>query len=55
MEKGFKALLAYQKAYKSAMEIFGLSKHFPMEEVYNEIGKLTGYMLSSPEKFGVKI
>ncbi|MDR0582548.1 MAG: four helix bundle protein [Prevotellaceae bacterium] len=124
MDRGFKTLLAYQKAYKSAMEIFALSKHFPMEkrfsltdqirrssssvcaniaeayrkrvyiksymakltdadsecsetivwlnfakdcsyitneilisieEVYNEIGKLIGYMLNCPEKFGVKI
>ena len=124
MDNSFKTLLAYQKAYKSAMEIFMLSKHFPMEErfsltdqirrssrsvcaniaeayrkrvyiksymakltdadsecsetivwlnfakdcsyitneilisieeVYNEIGKLIGYMLNCPEKFGVKI
>jgi four helix bundle protein len=26
-----------------------------MEKAYNEIGKLIGYMLSCPEKFGVKI
>jgi four helix bundle protein len=124
MDNSFKTLLAYQKAYKSAMEIFMLSKHFPMEErfsltdqmrrssrsvcaniteayrkriyiksytakltdadsecsetivwlnfakdcgyitgevlisteeVYDEIGKLIGYMLNCPEKFGVKI
>ncbi|MDR3133590.1 MAG: four helix bundle protein [Prevotellaceae bacterium] len=123
-DKGFKSLLAYQKAYMSAMEIFVLSKHFPMEErfsltdqirrssrsvcaniaeayrkrvyvksytakltdadsecsetivwlnfakdsgyitedvlipmeeTYDEIGKLIGYMLNCPEKFGVKI
>lgn len=32
---GFKELLAYQKGFSLAMEIFWLSKKFPMEERYS--------------------
>ncbi|MCU0399558.1 MAG: four helix bundle protein [Algoriphagus sp.] len=32
---GFKELLAYQKAFKLAMEIFQLSKSFPREEKHS--------------------
>jgi len=32
---GFRALLAYQKAYKLAMDIFEISKSFPKEEKYS--------------------
>ncbi len=31
----FKELLAYQKAFKLAMEIFEISKSFPKEELYS--------------------
>jgi four helix bundle protein len=31
----FKELLAYQKAFKLAMEIFIISKQFPKEEIYS--------------------
>ena len=32
--KGFRDLKVYQLAYKLAMEIFGETKHFPIEERY---------------------
>lgn len=35
MVKGFKDLLAYQKSFELAMEIFHLSKNFPAEEKYS--------------------
>lgn len=35
MNKGFKSLIVYQKAYKLAMEIFEVSKTFPKEEKYS--------------------
>ncbi len=31
----FKKLLAYQKAFDLAMQIFELSKSFPKEEIYS--------------------
>jgi len=34
MEQGFKSLKVYQLAFKSAMEIYFLSKTFPSEEKY---------------------
>jgi len=33
--ESFKDLIVYQKAYKSAMEIFEISKSFPKEEKYS--------------------
>jgi four helix bundle protein len=33
--QGYKDLIAYQKAYKVAMEIFHESKSFPKEEIYS--------------------
>ena len=33
--KGFKKLLAYEKGFQLAMEIFQLSKSFPKEETYS--------------------
>jgi len=35
MEDGFKSLNVYKVAYKLAMEIFGISKAFPLEEKYS--------------------
>ena len=35
MNEGFKNLKVYQLAYKSAMEIFNITKSFPKEEVYS--------------------
>ncbi|MDY6801655.1 MAG: four helix bundle protein [Bacteroidota bacterium] len=35
MKFGFKQLKVYQKAYKLAMEIFEMSKKFPVEEKYS--------------------
>ena len=35
MEKGFRGLTAYKKAFTLAMEIFELSKKFPVEEKYD--------------------
>jgi len=35
MEKSFKTLTAYQKAFKLAMEIFLVTKKFPKEETYS--------------------
>jgi four helix bundle protein len=35
MNQGFKNLIAYQKAYKTAMDIFQLTKKFPKEETYS--------------------
>jgi len=32
---GFRDLLAYQKGYRLAMEIFEISKSFPKEEKYS--------------------
>lgn len=34
MEKGFRGLTVYKKAFSLAMEIFELSKEFPLEEKY---------------------
>ena len=34
MNSGFKDLKVYQLAYKLAMDIFNISKGFPMEEKY---------------------
>ena len=33
--ESFKGLIVYQKAYKSAMDIFEISKSFPKEEKYS--------------------
>ncbi|MFM7768617.1 MAG: four helix bundle protein [Bacteroidota bacterium] len=35
MNQGFKNLIAYQKAYKMAMDIYRLTKSFPKEETYS--------------------
>jgi len=35
MNKGFKDLTVYQLAYKLAMDIFNISKSFPVEEKYS--------------------
>src|SRR5665811_1691594 len=35
MVNSFKELIVYQKAYKLAMDIFGLTKKFPKEEIYS--------------------
>jgi four helix bundle protein len=35
MEKGYKNLKVYQMAYKCAMQIFQISKKFPIEERYS--------------------
>jgi four helix bundle protein len=35
MQEGHRDLKVYQLAYKLAMEIFHLSKHFPREELYS--------------------
>ena len=35
MVKSFKDLLAYQKSFELAMEIFNISKKFPAEEKYS--------------------
>ena len=35
MERGYRDLLVYQKAYKVTMEIFEISKSFPKEETYS--------------------
>lgn len=35
MTKGFRTLMAYQKAFALAMRIFELSKFFPSEEKYS--------------------
>ncbi len=35
METGFRELMAYQKGFKLAMEIFDISKSFPKEEKYS--------------------
>ena len=35
MLQGHRDLKVYQLAYKLAMDIFHLSKHFPKEEVYS--------------------
>jgi four helix bundle protein len=35
MTKGFRDLIAYQKAFDLAMEIFEISKEFPKEEKYS--------------------
>lgn len=34
MEKGFRGLMAYKKAFLLAMEIFNITKMFPSEEKY---------------------
>lgn len=44
----YKELLAYQKSFKLAIEIFESSKSI-------EIGKLINYMINNPNKFGCKI
>ena len=35
MKTGFRELMAYQKGFKLAMEIFDISKSFPKEEKYS--------------------
>jgi len=37
---GFKKLLAYQKGFELAMEIFEISKSFPKEETYSLTGQI---------------
>ena len=38
--KGFEGLLAYQKAFAAAMEIFEMTKGFPKEEKYSLIDQI---------------
>jgi four helix bundle protein len=35
MEKGFRELLAYQRGFKLAMDVFEVTKQFPKEEKYS--------------------
>src|SRR6187399_1638944 len=35
MDEGFKSLIVYKTAYRLAMEIFQLSKSFPLDEKYS--------------------
>ena len=47
MKFGFRQLKVYQKAYKLAMEIFEMSKKFPVEEKYS----LTDQIRDLPGQF----
>jgi four helix bundle protein len=51
MDRSFKDLIGFQKAYKLAMKIFELSKQFPIEEKYS----LTDQMRRSSRSVCVNI
>lgn len=40
MERGFRGLIVYQKAFALAMEIFEITKTFPKEELYELTGQV---------------
>jgi hypothetical protein len=40
----YKELLAYQKAFKLAMEIYDLSKKFPVEEKYSLTDQIEAFV-----------
>lgn len=40
MEKGFMGLLAWQKAYSLALEVYKVTKDFPKDELYGLISQM---------------
>jgi 23S rRNA-intervening sequence protein len=49
-----KDLIAYQKAYVLAMEIFQLTKKFPVTSLCTEIRRMLGSMLNNMHPFILK-
>jgi len=46
--KSYKDLIAYQKAYKFALEIYQMTKNFPKEEIYGLISQMRRSSVSIP-------
>lgn len=46
--QGFKSLLAWQKAYEMVIEVYGITKGFPKEEIYGLTSQLQRAAVSVP-------
>ena len=51
MEQGYKDLKVFQLAYKLAMEIFEITKSFPIEEIYSLTDQIRRSSRSVPANF----
>jgi len=49
--RGFRDLKVYQLSFQLALEVFEISKTFPKEEKYDEVGRMLNSIINQPEKF----
>jgi hypothetical protein len=49
--RGYRDLIVFQAAYELALTIHQVTKSFPVEEKYDEVGKTLAGMINKADKF----